>query len=268
MNTILKKSVNILVIALLIFSATDNVIADSGVAHIKFLNSDLEKAKERASSEGKMVFVDFYASWCTPCKWMDQTTFKDENVVKMLNENFIAVKMNIDKPEGFEMKNKYEVQYLPTILIFNSHGKLIERIEETLTAADLNTLLESHNNHDNKKVITNAVNASPKEAQRTYEPAEVEDNSFSMSNSDYNRYRDTEQSVYRVQVGVYKEYAGAAKQVAYLRETFFESVIVKNDYRGEHVLFKVLLGQFETIEEAESFRKILARDFNMEAIIN
>lgn len=237
--------------------------------YVNFINSNLEQAKQRASAEGKMVFVDFYAKWCTPCKWMDQTTFKDKNVVNVLNENFISVKMNIDDAEGFEMKNKYEVQYLPTILIFNSNGAVIERIEETMTSANLIQLLHRHNSVDNKRVVTNAVNASPKDVQHTYEPQnEVEDDSFTMSAADYNRYQDQTKAVYRVQVGVYKEYAGASKQVAYLRETFFEDVVVMNDYRGEQVLFKVLLGQFQTLEEAESFRKILHKDFKLDAIVN
>lgn len=239
--------------------------ASSGNDYVRFVESNLEEAKLRASAEGKMVFVDFYASWCTPCKWMDQTTFRDKKVVDMLNENFISVKMNIDVPEGFEMKNKYDVQFLPTILIFNSQGKIIERIEETLTAKDLTALLEQHNASYNKIISTNAVNSSPS-AQRTFE--HTQDDSFTMSTSEYNQYRDQQKSVYRVQVGVYRKYAGAAKQVKYLRDTFIESVIVMNDNRGGEVLYKVLLGQFKTYEEAESFRKILERDFDIKAIVS
>lgn len=247
------------------FALSFTATAGDGEGTVSFLNSDLEEAKLRAGSEGKMVFVDFYASWCTPCKWMDQTTFKDPKVVEILNDNFIAVKMNIDKTEGFEMKSKYEVQYLPTILIFNSEGAVIERIEETMTSAELLQLLNVHNANNGNKKVTNRVNASPRDMQRKYEP---EDDSFTLSTEEINRYRNEKKSVYRVQVGVYESFAGASKKVAALREEFFEPVLITNDYRGEKVLFKVMLGQFKTIEEAESFRKILARDFDMDGIVN
>ena len=265
MNSNLKTAKRAVVLMLLLFTSLSAAIAAGGEREVNFINTDLEAAKQRASAEGKLVFVDFYARWCTPCKWMDQTTFKDKNVVELLNDNFIAVKMNIDETEGFEMKKRYEVQYLPTILIFNSTGQVIDRIEETLTSADLIQLLHRHNSVDNKRVIVNGVNASPTQSQRTYQ---AEDDSFSMTSAEYNSYKSSKKSVYRVQTGVYKSYAGAAKMVANLRETFLEDIVVINDYRGDKVLFKVMLGQFATLEEAESFRKILAREFDIEGIVN
>lgn len=265
MNINLETAKRAVVLMVLLFTSLTAAFASGGETDVNFLNSNLEAAKLRASAEGKLVFVDFYARWCTPCKWMDQTTFKDKNVVDLLNENFIAVKMNIDEAEGFEMKNRYEVQYLPTILIFNSNGQVVDRIEETLTSADLIQLLHRHNSIDNKRVIVNNINASPTQSQRTYE---AEDDSFTMSSAEYNNYKDSKKSVYRVQTGVFREYTGAAKMVAQLRETFLEDVIVTNDYRGEKVLFKVMLGQFATLEEAESFRKILSKEFDIEGIVN
>lgn len=44
----------------------------------------------------KKVFVNFYADWCVYCKEMDRTSFQNKNVIKQLNENFYAVKMNIE----------------------------------------------------------------------------------------------------------------------------------------------------------------------------
>jgi len=265
MNSNLKTAKRAVVLMLLLFTSLTAAIANVGDRDINFLNTNLEVAKQRASTEGKLVFVDFYARWCTPCKWMDQTTFKDKNVVELLNNNFISVKMNIDEAEGFEMKKQYEIQYLPTILIFNSNGQVVDRIEETLTSADLIQLLHRHNSIDNKRVIVNGVNASPTEKQRTYEP---EDDNLSMTSAEYNNYKDSKKSVYRVQTGVYEVYAGATKMAAHLRETFLEDVVVTNDYRGDKVLFKVMLGQFSTLEEAESFRKKLAREFDIEGIVN
>lgn len=265
MNTNLDTAKRAVVLMLLLFTSLSAAIASGGEREVNFLNTNLEDAKKRASAEGKLVFVDFYARWCTPCKWMDQTTFKDKTVIELLNDNFISIKMNIDESEGFEMKKHYEVQYLPTILIFNSNGQVVDRIEETLTSADLIQLLHRHNSVDNKRVIVNGVNASPTQNQRTYE---AQDDDFSMTSAEYNSYKDRKRSAYRVQTGVYEEYAGAAKMVSKLRETFLEEIVVLNDYRGDKVLFKVMLGQFATLEEAESFRKILEREFQIEGIVN
>ena len=82
----------------------------AGDIKINFSTSNINDARKLASQEGKLIFVDFYADWCTPCKWMEQTTFADEEVVKTLNGNFIAVKANIDEAEGYDLKNAFEVR--------------------------------------------------------------------------------------------------------------------------------------------------------------
>ncbi len=44
----------------------------------------------------KKVFVNFYADWCVYCKEMNRTTFANEKVISVLNQDYYAVKMNIE----------------------------------------------------------------------------------------------------------------------------------------------------------------------------
>ena len=265
MNSNLETVKRAVVLLLLLFTSLTVAIASVGDGDVNFLNSNIEDAKHSANTEGKLVFVNFYARWCTPCNWMNETTFKDKTVVELLNNNFIAVKMNIDEEKGFEMKKQYEIRYLPTILILNSKGQVVDRIEETLASADLVQLLNRQNSVGNKRIIVNGLNASPTEKQCTYE---AEDDNSSMAFAEYINFKDSNKTVFRVQTGVYETYAGATKMAAHLRELFLEGVVVINDYKGDKVLFRVKLGQFATLEEAESFREILAEEFDIKGIVN
>ena len=228
-----------------------------------FHNGSFEEIKQKAGQEGKLFFVDFYADWCTPCKWMDQTVFTDKEVEVALTQNYIPIKVNIDDLAGFEMKQKYKVGVLPTILIFNSNGKVVERIEETLNVNELLEILSFHNNATNKLVIQHDLNTSPSKTNFEYNRSELEATYLRYIESENNRERN-----YRLQLGTYYDYESAFKKVNTLKKTFLEPIIVVNDYDSGKVRFKVMMGEFDTMAEAKSFGTILAKEFSMDSIIN
>ena len=261
------KNRNRWVVLLFAFLICASITKANDPNYVNFTDVNVEEAIAKASAEGKLVFMDFYASWCTPCKWMEKTTFSDKRVANTLNSNFISVKVNIDDVEGFQMKNKYEVNFLPTILILSSNGKMVERIEQTMVADELLGILQLHNSPENKVVIKHDFNKSPKRINGT-EDVEEED-PWSISQSDYRRYAEMEEKRnYRVQVGVYDDFSAAQKEVTRLREIFMEPIVVLNDFKNDKVLFKIMLGQFQSLKEADSFCKILKTNFSINAIVN
>jgi len=84
-------------------------------------------AFEQAKTSNKMVFADFYADWCHYCREMDSETYTDTNVQQRIAQSYIAVK--IDTDDNPDLSSQYNVYGLPTIIIFNSNGQEIKRIE-------------------------------------------------------------------------------------------------------------------------------------------
>ena len=165
----LKHIAICLILALGLQNNTVAETADSARNSVKTFKGDFDAALKHASANGKLLLVDFYADWCTPCRWMDNTTFANEEVSLTLNKNYVVYKADIDDPNGFNAKEKFNVKILPTLLIFNTKGEMQERIEETLTPDQLLPILDFHNNPNNTLKITHQINKSPKQASQNYE---------------------------------------------------------------------------------------------------
>ena len=126
---------------------------------ISFFNGSWQEALEQSQLTQKSIFLDAYTTWCRPCKQLDKTTFKDAEVAKYFNEHFINVKMDMEKGEGIELAEKYDVIVYPTLLFTNHHGEMVHRsagfhnVEQLLELAhmargeeNLSALDEMYNN--------------------------------------------------------------------------------------------------------------------------
>ena len=65
-----------------------------------------EEGMVQAEAENKKVVVHLFTQWCTWCKKMDQTTFRDSLVVKYINENFVAIKFDAEQREDINFKGE------------------------------------------------------------------------------------------------------------------------------------------------------------------
>lgn len=76
--------------------------------------------EEEVTKSDKPVLVDFWASWCMPCKMMSKTI--DEIATEMADKVKVC-KINIDEEQ--ELAVKYGVMSIPTFLVFKN-GKVAE----------------------------------------------------------------------------------------------------------------------------------------------
>ena len=88
---------------------------------VQFFSGSLPSAKAQAEKEGKLVFVDFTAQWCLPCQWMDETTFNDPQIADFIEENYIAVKIDVDHFDGVVWKEQYNIKMLPSMSVSYTH---------------------------------------------------------------------------------------------------------------------------------------------------
>ena len=118
-------------------------IAGAALAEVEWEGSSWEDALARAKTQDQFVFVDFYTTWCGPCKKLDSVTYKDEKVIEFLGGT-VALKYDAEKGVGEELAGKYRVVAYPTLIVFNSSGEEIDRFVGYLPPAEFIETIEGY----------------------------------------------------------------------------------------------------------------------------
>ena len=79
----------------------------------------------------EITLVDFYATWCGPCKMMDST-------LKELEDKYKIIKVDTDKFKNIAFK--YRIMSIPTIIVFKNK-KNIKEIVGFHTSNELEELI-------------------------------------------------------------------------------------------------------------------------------
>jgi len=91
------------------------------------VDQDYDKALKIASKMDKSIFIDFYTTWCAPCKELDKLVFQNDSIQKILKKNIILLKYNAENDTVFHLSKKHHVSSYPTGLILNKNGYVINR---------------------------------------------------------------------------------------------------------------------------------------------
>ncbi len=107
-------SAAILLAGVLLFPATGKTQSDE----VTWETYD-EASVQKAISSGKPVVLDFYATWCVPCKELDEKTFAQPEVAARLAgfERF-KVDLTTSNPATEALRRRFDVAGVPTIAFF------------------------------------------------------------------------------------------------------------------------------------------------------
>ncbi len=94
---------------------------------IQFREKPWSEILAQAKKENKLIFMDAFATWCGPCKWMAGNIFTNDTVADFYNKTFICTSFDMEKGEGLSLRNKFDVRAYPTLLFINAEGDMVHK---------------------------------------------------------------------------------------------------------------------------------------------
>lgn len=122
-----KKITDSLVIENTISNVEEEII--SNVIHI-----DEQTFENEVLKSDKIVLIDFYADWCSPCRILSPVV----EAISNENDDIKVVKVNVD--ENPNLSTKYEAYSIPLLVIIKD-GEVVAKNTGLITKADLQKLI-------------------------------------------------------------------------------------------------------------------------------
>ena len=103
---------------------------------LQFQDLSYEQALQKSAAEKKPVFLFGYATWCHFCEYMKDSVLITEAVGNFYNQNFICIKMDLEK-EGKNLNQKtIRAKSFPVLLFMNAQGEMLHRVTGKKDAQD------------------------------------------------------------------------------------------------------------------------------------
>ncbi len=238
-------------------------------SNLIFSGGSLNAAKQRAERENKLLILEFTAKWCMPCRHMEKNVFSNKDVQNFSQQYAIIYQIDID--ENKNLKEEFNIEVLPTIILMQSNGTVLSRREESFNAESFMAWIEKNKDTgprpelpmtleqaNDKNLILSIPNIDLFSIEKEIQNASVSKNKVSKDSI-------TQNKLYSVQAGVFTLKINAENMASLLKINYQEEIEIIEETK-EQTLYRVYIGRFNNKDEAEIFRQILEKN-NLKALV-
>jgi thioredoxin-related protein len=107
--------------------------------HIQW-RSDYDAARKEAQAKNRPLILDFQTENCLWCKKLDGSTFQEGAIVELVNNRFIALKLDAD--QNAQLARALRITSYPTLVLAGPDGKILATLEGYVDAPRLHEHLQ------------------------------------------------------------------------------------------------------------------------------
>lgn len=80
-------------------------------------------SRDRGAGMGaRPTIINFYASWCEPCRQLDREL---SSVEERYGDKLSIMRVDVDDPKNDKIVDRYEVSPIPTVVFLNTDGEVV-----------------------------------------------------------------------------------------------------------------------------------------------
>ncbi|TVR88204.1 MAG: hypothetical protein EA411_05740 [Saprospirales bacterium] len=257
-----SKTVTIITIALA------GLIAQQIAAHPILGTPHFLKAKKAAAEKDVNLLVHFTASWSNPCSKMFGTTYREQEVRKLLKEEMVFALVDIDDFDGYVLASHYNIENLPTLVLFSPDGRILRFQRGFLDKEELLAFLDSDQKFEEGEVLAEKRAEDPGMMERINGgPSGGEDSASSTDGSEQLTVEKPAESpaekpqansaplreFYSIQIGAFSERANAEKLIEQADQGIRSELLVYPESLPTGDRYLLLGGQFDNRQQALDF---------------
>jgi len=112
------------------------------MAQNNLINIDLEQFQSKVldASHHKLVLVDFWADWCSPCKIISPIL---KQIADEFKDEICIAKLEVDEGHNMKLAGQYQVRGFPTIILFKD-GDAIDRFSSAQNFSFITDFIQPH----------------------------------------------------------------------------------------------------------------------------